>query len=29
MEQTIYITAGKRKYPLIISPCTDKKDIEE
>ena len=28
MNQTIYIEVGTKKYPLIITPCIDKEDIE-
>lgn len=28
MQQIIYIEVGTKKYPLIITPCTDKEDIE-
>lgn len=28
MNQTIYFEIWTKKYPLIISPCTDKEDIE-
>jgi len=29
MNQTIYITANKRKYPLVISSCTDIEDTKK
>ena len=29
MKQTIYIEVGTKKYPLVISSCIDKEDIED